>query len=70
MARIGSYKQYNSRERRAVLETDFSKGMMSTDGIVSEGYVKSLVNCTYNKETASVIPRPGLRVSIQYFLIL
>lgn len=63
MAITSAYKQYNQRERRTVLETDFSKGMMSTEGTIEEGYVKSLVNCTYEKETSSITPRPGLRIS-------
>ena len=62
MATVVPYKQRNSRDRRAVLETDLSKGMMSTDGTVEEGYLKSLVNCAYEKETASITPRPGLRL--------
>ena len=62
MADVVSYKQYNQRQRRAVLETDLSKGMMSTDGAIEDGYLKSLVNCTYEKETAAITPRPGLRL--------
>lgn len=68
MAGVVSYKQYNKRDRRAVLETDFSKGMMSTDGLIDEGYVRSLVNFTFEKETGSIIPRPGLGVSSLIFL--
>lgn len=67
MADVVQYKQYNQRQRRAVLETDFSKGMMSTEGAVEDGYLKSLVNCTYEKETAAIMPRPGLRVSTVVF---
>lgn len=63
MAREVAYKQYNKRERRAVLEDDLSKGMMSTDGALDEGYLKYLVNCAYEKETHSIVPRPGLRLS-------
>lgn len=62
------YKQYNKRDRRAVLETDFSKGMMSTDGVIDEGYVKSLVNFTYEKETGTLTPRPALDLSSLIFL--
>lgn len=61
MAVVTNYKQYNKRDRRAVLETDFSKGMMSTDGVVDEGYVKSLVNFTYEKDNGALRPRPSLR---------
>jgi len=63
MAEVSNYKHYNKRDRRSVLEADFSKGMMSTDGVVTEGYFKSLINCTFEKETATITPRPGLRVS-------
>ena len=67
MARVAPYKQYTRNQRRAVLETDFSKGMMSTQGLVDEGYLKYLVNFTYEKDNGSVIPRPGIR---PYQLIL
>lgn len=67
MAREVAYKQYNKRERRAVLEDDLSKGMMSSDGALDEGYVKYLVNCTYEKETRALIPRPGLRLFATMF---
>ena len=62
MARAVEYKHYNKRDRRAVLEDDLSKGMMSTEGAVDEGYVRSLVNCAYEKETHAIVPRPGLRL--------
>lgn len=61
MARSAAYKQRNRNDRRAVLESDFSKGMMSSNSIVDEGYVKSLVNFTFDKETGTIIPRPALR---------
>ena len=61
MANTAVYKQYNRNERRAVLETDFSKGMMASNSIVDEGYVRSLVNFTYEKENGSLVPRPALR---------
>lgn len=67
MAREVAYKQYNRRDRRAVIEDDLSKGMMSTDGAVDEGYVKTLVNCAYEKETHTLIPRPGLRLFATMF---
>ena len=47
MAEKVPYKQYTRNQRRSVLETDFSKGMMSSQGLVDEGYLKSLVNFTY-----------------------
>lgn len=61
MASTVSYKQRNRQDRRAVLETDFSHGMMSSNSTVDEGYVKSLVNFTFDKETGSIVPRPALR---------
>lgn len=67
MARSSAYKQYNRQERNAILDEDFSKGMMSTQGIVDEGYVKTLVNFTYEKETSALTPRPGLVVDSVIF---
>ena len=61
MAKSASYKQYTRNQRRAVLETDYSHGMMTSNSIVDEGYVKSLVNFTFDKESGSLIPRPALR---------
>ena len=49
MARSAPYKQYTRGQRRAVLDTDFSKGMMTTNGLVAEGYVKTLTNFTFEK---------------------
>lgn len=63
MANTSVYKQYSRQQRRAVLESDFSHGMMSSKGVVDDGYLKSLVNCAFDKETSSITPRPGLRVS-------
>lgn len=63
MAQESVYKQRSRQDRRAVIENDISHGMMSTNGAVDEGYVKSFVNLTYEDEPASVVPRPGLRVS-------
>lgn len=61
MATTAPYKQRNMQDRRAVLETDFSHGMMASNSLVDEGYVKTLVNFTFEKETGSLIPRPALR---------
>lgn len=61
MARQAPYKQYTRNQRRAVLDNDFSKGMMSTNGLVTEGYVKTLTNFTFEKDNGSLIPRPSLR---------
>lgn len=61
MARSAPYKQYTRGQRRAVLDTDFSKGMMTTNGLVAEGYVKTLTNFTFEKDNGSIVPRPSLR---------
>ncbi len=61
MAVTAPYKQYKRNQRRAVLETDYSKGMMSTNGLVADGYVKLLVNYAYEKDNGALTPRPGLR---------
>lgn len=61
MAVTAPYKQRNRKDRRAVLETDFSKGMMASNSLVDEGYVKTLVNFAFEKETGALIPRPALR---------
>lgn len=61
MVKSSPYKQYKRNQRRAVLETDYSHGMMASNSIVDEGYVKSLVNFTFDKESGSLIPRPALR---------
>ena len=63
MAERVTYKQRNRQDRNAVIENDFRRGMMWTNGAVDEGYVKSFVNCSLDKETNTIIPRPGLRVS-------
>lgn len=61
MAKSAPYKQYTRNQRRAVLDTDFSKGMMATNGLVAEGYVKTLTNFTFEKDNGSLVPRPSLR---------
>lgn len=63
MAGTAAYKQRSRRDREARIENDLSQGMMWTNGAIDEGYVKSFVNCSYDKETSAIIPRPGLRVS-------
>ncbi|MBP5596721.1 MAG: hypothetical protein J6Y02_15145 [Pseudobutyrivibrio sp.] len=63
MADRAVYKQRNRRDRSATIETDFSRGMMWTNGAVDEGYLRAFVNCSFDKETKTVVPRPGLRVS-------
>lgn len=60
MARDSVYKQRNRQDRRAVLESDFSHGMMHSNGVVDEGYLKSLINFTYDKDGGKIIPRPSI----------
>lgn len=60
MAKTTSYKQYGRRDRRAVIDSDFTHGMMFSSGIVDEGYLKSLVNFTYEKDGGKLIPRPSI----------
>ena len=67
MAGNSVYKQYSRIQRRAVLDSDLSKGMMSSSGVVEDGYLKYLVNCSYEKETSSITPRPGLRLTSTVF---
>lgn len=67
MARISGYKQYERQQRHAVLDSDFSKGMMHSNGVVNEGYLKSLVNFTYDKDGGKIIPRPAIRPSTVIF---
>lgn len=54
------YKQRKKQDRRAVLETLFDKGMMSSNGVIEEGYLKSLVNFIFEKENKTLVPRPGI----------
>lgn len=67
MAGTSSYKQYTRTQRRAVLDDDLSKGMMSSNGAIEDGYLKSFVNCYYEKETSAITPRPGLRLNATIF---
>ncbi len=67
MAGTSGYKQYTRTQRRAVLDDDLSKGMMSSNGAIEDGYLKSLVNCYYEKETSAIAPRPGLRLNSTIF---
>lgn len=61
MATVVPYKQYSRQQRRASLETDYSHGMMYTDGVVDDGYLKCIVNFTYDKDGGCLIPRPSIR---------
>lgn len=67
MAVKGPYKHYNKRDRQAVLETDFTKGMMSSDGPISDGFAKTLVNMTFDNDTNRLTPRPSIRPTTVIF---
>lgn len=67
MARSSIYKQRNRQDRRAVLESDFSKGMMHSNGVVDDGYLKSLVNFMYDKDGGKIIPRPSIHTETIVF---
>lgn len=57
------YKQYSRVKREANVDTDFSKGMMFTENVVDEGYVKTLVNYNFLDDKGTLTPRAGLRTS-------
>ena len=50
MGTIAQYKKYNRGKRQANVETDFSSGMMYSEGTIPEGYVKTLVNFDFTSE--------------------
>lgn len=61
MTKVTSYKQRDRRDRRAVIDSDFTHGMMYSGGIIDEGYLKDIVNFTYDKDGSKLIPRPSIR---------
>ena len=62
MAQIAQYKKYNRGKRQASVETDFSSGMMFSEGAVNDGYVKTLVNFDFTTDGRNALkPRAGLR---------
>lgn len=62
MATINTpFKTYARNQRQAMIETDFSMGVMFTTGAVDFSYVKMLVNYDMANEGKVLIPRPGLR---------
>lgn len=63
MAINSDYKQKGRKSRQSTIETDFSSGMQYTNGVVQEGYVKTLVNFDYTNSTKTLVPRAGLRTS-------
>ena len=63
MAILSKYKKYGRGQRQANVETDFSSGMMFTDGAVSEGYVKTLLNFDFTQDSKKVLkPRAALTI--------
>ena len=53
MAIQAPYKKYIRGQRQANVETDFTSGMMFSEGAVSDGYVKTLVNFDFTEEELS-----------------
>ena len=63
MGTIAQYKKYNRGKRQANVETDFSSGMMYSEGAIPEGYVKTLVNFDFTLDNNNVLkPRAGHRL--------
>lgn len=61
MAIQAQYKKYKRGQRQADVETDFSNGMMFTEGTVTEGYVKTLVNFDFTQDSKNALkPRAAL----------
>lgn len=58
MARTGA--RYNRGQRSYDTETDFTMGMMYTEGIVDGSYVRVLNNFDVDKQERSLTPRKGL----------
>lgn len=63
MATQASYKKYKRGQRQANVETDFTSGMMFSEGVVSDGYVKTLVNFDFTQDGKKALkPRAALTV--------
>ncbi len=61
MAIQSPYKKFKRGQRLANVETDFRSGMMFTEGAVSEGYVKTLVNFDFTTDGRDALkPRAAL----------
>lgn len=57
------YKKYKRGQRQANVETDFTSGMMFSEGAVSDGYVKTLVNFDFTQDGRNALkPRAALTV--------
>lgn len=63
MAIQAPYKKYTRGQRQANVETDFTSGMMFSEGAVSDGYVKTLVNFDFTQDGRNALkPRAALTV--------
>ena len=63
MGTVAQYKKYKRGIRQANVETDFSSGMMYSEGAIPEGYVKTLVNFDFTLDNNNVLkPRAGHRL--------
>lgn len=63
MAIQAPYKKYKRGQRQANVETDFTSGMMFSEGAVSDGYVKTLVNFDFTQDGRNALkPRAALTV--------
>ena len=58
------YKKYKRGQRQASVETDYSNGMMFSEGAVTDGYVKTLVNFDFTQDGRNALkPRAALITS-------
>lgn len=56
-----TYNKFKRGQRQASVETEFSKGMMFTEGTVLDGYVKTLVNFDFTMDGKNALkPRAAL----------
>lgn len=63
MALQAQYKKYKRGQRQAIVETDFTGGMMFSENAVSDGYVKTLVNFDFTQDGRKALkPRAALNV--------
>ena len=63
MGTVAQYKKYKRGVRQANVETDFSSGMMYSEGTIPEGYVKTLVNFDFTSDGKNALkPRAGYRI--------
>lgn len=61
--RESSYKNYQRNRRQYTMDNSFVNGMMFTNSTVEEGFVKTLVNYDIKKESNTLTPRAGLRLT-------